>query len=158
MSGICIIGLGSPHGDDQIGWELLRQMEIESAAADSVRLRVCATLDGELLEFWRDALLAIIVDAVNGTGPPGTVRRFSLHPRDRATVPDAVRALSSHGLELPEFIELAHALGILPRRLLLFGVEVEACAPFGSLSSPLRAALPGLIQAIRAEIGAAGGQ
>ncbi len=156
MSGICIIGLGSPHGDDQIGWELVRLLESEAAVDESLRLRACATVGGELLEFWKGAQLAIIVDAVHGAGSPGTVQRISLHPQHDPSVPDTVRALSSHGIDLPELIELAEALGVLPRRLLLFGVEVSACAPFGSLSSPVRAALPGLAQAVRAEIGAAG--
>ncbi len=107
MSGICIIGLGSPHGDDQLGWELVRLLESEPAADESVRLRACATVGGELLDFWQDAELAITVDAVRGAGLPGTVRRICLHPLHDPSVPETVRALSSHGIDLPELIELA---------------------------------------------------
>ncbi len=156
MSGTCIIGLGSPHGDDRIGWELVRLLEGEAADGESLRLRSCATVGGELLEFWKNADLAIIVDAVRGTGPPGSLRRISLHPQPDPSVPESVRSLSSHGIDLPELIDLAEALGILPRRLLLYGVEINACTPFGPLSAPVHAALPELTRAVHAEIGAAG--
>ncbi len=155
MSGTCIIGLGSPHGDDRIGWEFVHLLENEVIADDALRLLTCATLGGDLLECWKHADLAIIIDAVRGAGAPGTVRRISLRPRHDPSVPETVRALSSHGIDLPELIDLAEALGALPRRLLLFGVEVNACTPFGSLSAPVRAALPGLTKAVQAEIAAA---
>jgi len=155
MSGICIIGLGSPHGDDRIGWELVRLLENEPAVHESLRLRACATVGGELLELWKDAELAIIVDAVRSAALPGTLQRLELHPRNDLAVMDTVQALTSHGLDLPELIELAEALDSLPQRLVLFGVEIAACAPFEPLSAQARAALPTLVQAIRAEVGAA---
>jgi hydrogenase maturation protease len=158
MTGICVIGLGSPHGDDRIGWELVRLLESEHGLDGSLRLRACATVGAELLEFWKGAELAVIVDAVRSAGLPGTVRRIVLHPQRDQSMPDALRALSSHGIDLPELIELGEALGILPRRLLLFGMEVGACAPFEPLSVPVRAALPGLAQAVHAEIAAAVGK
>ncbi len=158
MNGICIIGLGSPHGDDRIGWELVRLLESEPAVHESLRLRACATVGGELLEFWKDAELAIIVDAVRSAALPGTLRRLELHPRNDLAVMDTVQALTSHGLDLPELIELAEALDSLPQRLVLFGVEIAACAPFEPLSAQARAALPKLVQAVRAEIGMADSQ
>jgi hydrogenase maturation protease len=158
MSGICIIGLGSPHGDDQIGWELVRLLESEAAVDESLRLRACASVGGELLEFWKDAALVILVDAVRGTESPGAVSRISLLAPSDPSVPESVRALSSHGIDLPELIELAEALDVLPPRLLFFGVEVATCSPFSPLSSPVRAALPELARVVRAEIAAASGK
>ena len=156
MNGICVIGLGSPHGDDQIGWELVHMLERESLAVDDsaeLSLRACASVGGEILDLWRDAELAIIVDAVRSAAPPGTLRRLELHPQHDLSVLDTVQALTSHGLDLPDLIELAEALDLLPRRLVLFGVEIAACPPFEPLSAPVRAALPDLMRAVRAEIG-----
>ncbi len=153
MSGICIIGLGSPHGDDQIGWELVRLLESDSTVDGSWRLRACATAGGELLEFWKDAELAIIVDAVRSAAQPGTLRRLELRPRNDLSVMDTVQTLTSHGLDLPELIELAEALDSLPQRLVLFGVEIAACAAFEPLSAQVRAARPMLVRAVRAEVG-----
>lgn len=152
MSDVCVIGLGSPHGDDQIGWELVRLLGTQTGGATSLRLRGCASVSGELLEFWKGAELAIIVDAVRGAGVPGTVRRISLHPQPHRAVLESVQAVSSHGIDLPELIELAHALGALPQRLVLLGVEIETCAPFQPLSATVRAALPRLARAVSAEI------
>ncbi len=155
MSGICIIGLGSPHGDDQIGWELVRLLEGAVAVDESWQLHTCATVGGELLEFWKDAELAIIVDAVRGTAQPGTLHRLELHPQHDLSVQSTVQALTSHGLGLPELVELAKALDILPPRLVLLGVEIASCAPFEPLSAPVRAKLPDLVRSVRAEVGTA---
>lgn len=155
MKRICIIGLGSPHGDDQIGWELVRLLEGEETVHESLRLLACATVGWELLEFWKDAELAIIVDAVRSAAMPGTLQRLELHPRSDLSVLDTVQTLTSHGLDLPELIELAEALDSLPRRLVLIGVEIAACAPFEPLSAQVRAALPNLAHAVRDEVGTA---
>lgn len=153
MSGIRIIGLGSAHGDDRVGWELVRLLESEPSAAAAWRLRACATVGGELLEFWKDAELAIIVDAMRSAAPPGTLQCFELHPRNELSAVTAVQAVSSHGLDLPDLIELAEALDSLPRRLVLIGVEIAACAPFEPLSVQVRTALPDLVRAVRAVCG-----
>jgi len=150
MSGICIIGLGSPHGDDRIGWELVRLLEAEAPVDDSLQLHACATVGGDLLEFWKDAELAIIVDAMRSEAPPGTLQRFELHPRNELSAMATVQTVSSHGLDLPELIELAEALDRLPRRLVLIGVEIAACAPFEPLSVQAQATLPNLVRAVHA--------
>jgi len=160
MSDVCIIGLGSPHGDDQLGWELVRLLEnegVQSSVETPLRITACATLGGEVLECWKGADLAIIVDAVRGALPPGTVRHIILHPQHDLSEVDAVRTLTSHSIDLRALMDLAMALDEIPTRVVLIGVEVEACAPFESMSAPACAALPGLVRAVRAEISAFSG-
>ena len=152
MSGVCVIGLGLPQGDDQLGWELVRLLEKEVSVDESLRLFTCATPGGEVLECWKDAELAILVDAVRSDAPPGTVRRIALHPQPDLPELESVRTLTSHSLDLRELIALAAALDQLPPHVVLFGVEMGAYAPFEPLSATVCTALPGLAYAVRTEI------
>ncbi len=116
--GWTVAGLGSPHGDDALGWRVAR--------AVAARLGTEAVLaDGaaRLLPALAAARRALVVDAAAGL-PPGAVREVT---------PEALRRgapLSSHGLGLAEALAAARAAGGA-REVRVFGVGVdpEACRP-----------------------------
>ena len=69
-----IVGLGSPHGDDQLGWvaiDLLRPRLPAGTSAHKVRggLELIECLDGH------DA--AVVIDAASPAGRPGSIRSFT---------------------------------------------------------------------------------
>ena len=69
----------------------------------------------------------VVVDAVEARhGHPGTVH---MHRVGRAPLRRDPPALGSHGLGVAEAVELARALGRLPRRLTLVGVEARTFRP-----------------------------
>lgn len=80
-------------------------------------------LDGEparVVEAWDGATLAVVVDAVRTGAPAGTLHRI-----DPATHPvPATVDHSSHALGPGDAYELGRALGRLPERLVLIGIEV----------------------------------
>ena len=94
-TGWMVVGLGSPHGDDVLGWRV--------AGAVAARLGTEAVLaDGaaRLLPALAAARRALVVDAAAGL-PPGAVRELP---------PEALRRgapLSSHGLGLAEALAAA---------------------------------------------------
>lgn len=91
---------------------------------------------------------SIIVDAVVGPAPGCLVRI----PFDELTTrASEMRPVSSHQLPLPMVVGLAHALGAQPVGVFL-GVGVRSVALGEGLSEPVRAALPRLRAAIRAEV------
>ncbi|MBI3979656.1 MAG: hydrogenase maturation protease [Chloroflexi bacterium] len=61
---------------------------------------------------------AYVVDAVDGDVAPGTIVRLEVRQQPWG----GLRALSSHGLGLGEAVELGRALGMLPGRLVIYGV------------------------------------
>ncbi|MFY1671531.1 hydrogenase maturation protease [Plantactinospora sp. WMMB334] len=129
-----VIGIGNEfRRDDGVGpavVALLRGRDLPG-----VRLVDCDGETGRLLELWCDADLVILVDAVRTRQPrPGRIHRRSMH---HAAV--AGRPASSHGSDLGAAVELARALGRLPRLLLLYAVEA-ADTSFGVGLSPAVAA------------------
>jgi hydrogenase maturation protease len=58
---------------------------------------------------------------------------------------------STHAIDLRAAIELARALGKLPARLVIYGVEAEETGFGEGLSPACEAALHGLLQRIREE-------
>jgi hydrogenase maturation protease len=79
------------------------------------------------------------------------------HPGEWEKVPSGEGArhlFSSHGMDFFDLVELGGNLGFqMPEVVGIYGIEIENPVAFGeTLSPPLREKLPGLIQAIAADI------
>ena len=118
MGRAVVIGAGNAwRRDDGVGRRV----------AQCLRGRVPAAVDvvehsgeaSELLEAWRGAELAVVVDAVASGAAPGTVHR--LRP-DREPLPAELGA-STHGFGVAYAFELGRRLGRLPAALVVYGVE-----------------------------------
>jgi hydrogenase maturation protease len=91
----------------------------------------------------------LLIDACVSGAPPGTIHRFDV---SSASMPAVASAFSTHGFGLAPAIELARALGQLPRRTIVYaidGMSFEAGAP---LSPPVAAAVPEAVRRLHAEI------
>lgn len=114
-----VIGVGNSWaGDDAAGVLVARALQDEQLEEAEVVVH-----EGEptaLLDLWDDAALAIVVDAIEGAEPPGTVRCFEAAD---APLPSSFAGRSTHALTVAEAIELARRLGRLPGRLVVVGIE-----------------------------------
>lgn len=70
-----------------------------------------------LLDEWEEAPLAVVVDAIAEGGHPGRIRLVA--DPDLATA----TATSVHGISLDSVLRLGAALGWMPRRLVIVGIE-----------------------------------
>ena len=113
-----VIGLGSPFGDDRIGWQVVALLVEDSlpAGADAVS---CENPGRDLLPLLDGMPHVILVDALRGAGRPGEILRCTRD--DLAKAPDR---WSSHGLGVVDMLDLAASLGCLPARLEIIGIEV----------------------------------
>jgi hydrogenase maturation protease len=107
-----LVGVGNAaRGDDAAGLLVARRLggiELEGDAS-------------ALLELFDGVLEAIVIDAVRSGAPPGTIHRFDA---SEAPLPASVRSSSStHAVRISEAIELARALGRLPARVVVYGIE-----------------------------------
>ena len=144
-----VVGIGNPdRGDDAIG------PMVAARVAHLCLPGVDVVAEGEPLALV--GLLAghedvVVVDAARSRpGPPGTVHviRVGATPVLAGSAP----VLGSHGLGVVAAIELARALGRLPPRLTLIGVEarvVDVGAPMseealGCLDDAVRAVVAAL--------------
>lgn len=83
----------------------------------------CLEVSGEgaeLMDAWKSADHAVLVDAAQSGAAPGTVHRFDALAM---TVPSGLFHYSSHQFSVAEAIEMARILGRLPERMTVYGIE-----------------------------------
>ncbi len=137
------------RGDDSAGLEVARLLRGTLPAGVEITER-----EGEptaLIDGWEGVDALWIVDAVSSGSETGTVHR--LDASDRALPPDPFRA-STHHVSLAETVELARAIGRLPARTIVFGIEGGSFAVGGPLTSAVAAATAAVAEAIREEVAA----
>ena len=138
-----VIGVGNRwRGDDGIGPRTIEALaRMDDLDADLV------TLDGEparLVSAWHGRQLVVIVDAVVAGAAPGTVHVVT----DTSQLPDPIGGASSHGGGITEAVALGRALGQLPDRLVVIGVEPATVEHSEALSPPVAAAVDAVITAV----------
>jgi len=145
-----VVGIGSPHGDDRVGWrivELLQGRELRNTDVVAVQGGV------PLVECLRDCQTAILVDACRSGAAAGTISRLEW--------PDPRIALqhhrSTHGFDVASALDLAQRLDRLPPRVVVYGVEMQRCEPGAELSPEVDAVLANLVSRILSELGRNGG-
>lgn len=114
-----VIGVGNRYRrDDAAGLDVVARISADDRPDVGVFEH-----DGEpagLLDLWSDADVAYVVDAVRSGDPAGTVHRIEVGD---GAVPDRPRRDSTHAIGLGDAVELARALGRLPDRLVMIGIE-----------------------------------
>jgi hydrogenase maturation protease len=143
---VVVVGVGNPaRADDGVGPAVAAR--VAALGLPGVRVVVHAE-PLALLDELDGSGRVVVVDAVRGTGPPGLV-----HVRvvDRDGLPRSSPGLAgTHGFGVAEVVELARALGRMPERLVLVGVEAASFAHDRSLTTPVR---DGVAEAVRAVVG-----
>ncbi|MDQ6692977.1 MAG: hydrogenase maturation protease [Chloroflexota bacterium] len=119
---ITIIGVGDNYRqDDAVG--LAVAQELGEYALHSVRAVECNWESLSLIDAWEGADVAIVVDAVCSGTEPGTVHRFEAQDEP---LPSQLFRCATHDFSLADAVERARALGKLPPRLIVYGIEGSA--------------------------------
>jgi hydrogenase maturation protease len=116
---VVVLGVGNAHRhDDGVGVFVAQRVRREASNAVKVLDNMRDSVD--LMEAWEDAETVIVVDAVSSGAKPGTIYKIEVgeHP-----LPEILCRYSSHNLSIGEAIGLSRALGTLPPRLLICGIE-----------------------------------
>jgi hydrogenase maturation protease len=131
MPAALIVGVGQPlRRDDAAG--LAASRRLQAAAGPAVRIVTCESDCTALVDMFTGVDVAIIVDAMSSKRAPGTIHRFEAHA---GPLPTACSRSSTHAFGVAEAVELARALGQLPPRVIIFGIE-GADFGFGDGLSP----------------------
>lgn len=101
-----------------------------------------------LMEAWSGADSVVVVDAARGGASPGTVYRFDA---TTDSIPSGFLHYSTHAFGVAEAIELARALGTLPPRLVLYGIEGGSFEAGLGLTEQVGAAVERVVGRIRTE-------
>ncbi len=138
---IQIAGLGSPHGDDQAGWEIVRALEKRGPSQAMVHL---SRTPDDLLNWLDPAYPLVICDACRGAGPVGSIHRWQWPTAEL----DQVNWSGTHQIALPGVLLLAEELGQLPELVIIWGVEIAETVPGDVISSEVSAGVERAVESI----------
>ena len=138
-------------GDDAVGPIVLDRLE--GRLPESIALVESVGDATHLLDTWRDARLAVIVDAVVSGGVPGSIHRLE----GKEGFPSSWRSGSTHLIGLVEAIELGDAVGMMPDDLVIYGVEIGKVEAGVVLDPEIDAAADEVVEMVTAELAGVSG-
>jgi hydrogenase maturation protease len=146
-----VIALGqAAAGDDGVGLAVLERLR-ERGTPEGVEL-VRAPDDSALVTLLETPAAVVMLDAILGT-PPGEV--LELSPAELAH--RTARALSTHGMGVPEAVALARVLApdAVSPSIRVVAVTIEKPAHYApQLSAAVAAAVPRAVERVLALVGA----
>ena len=119
-----VVGIGSPHGDDQAGWLVIERLS--NQVSNDLNLRK-ATVPHNLID-WTDRCDALhIIDACDRGE---AVTRLELSDDSvLATIDELTRCQSSHHFGIAKVIELGRLLDKLPPRIVVWAIPGQNFGP-----------------------------
>jgi hydrogenase maturation protease len=146
---VLVIGVGNAYrGDDAVGLFVAQRIR-ELGLAGGVEVIEADGEGTELMEVWRDADLAILVDAVSSGASPGTIHRFDAIAEP---LPAGFFRLSTHAFGVAAAVELARELDRLPSRLIVYGIEGKEFSAGASFTKEVENAASRAVKRIVQEI------
>jgi hydrogenase maturation protease len=145
-----VVGFGNRwRGDDAVGLEVAARLE--GGLPDGVEVIVREGEPTGLIDTWDPGDEVWLVDAVSSGAAPGTVHRLDASERE---LPAEIFRASTHHLGVPEAVELARALGRLPRRVIVYGIEGADFDAGRGITPEVAAAAERVVEAVREEVAA----
>lgn len=146
---VLVMGFGNwNRGDDAVGLEVARRLR-------GMVPGHCSVLEVDRdplssLDQWDGVELAVIIDAVSSGATPGTIHKFEVSDQP---LPGRLTGTSTHAFGLRELIELARALGTLPRRMTVLAIEGRNFGVGADMSPECLASIGPAIEALLEETG-----
>jgi hydrogenase maturation protease len=148
MTRTVVIGVGNRmRGDDAAGVAVAERLRPRVPAG--VEVVACDEEPSRLMEAWEGAESVVLVDTVSSGAAPGTLHRFEAG--DEA-VPARTFRSSTHAIGIADTIELARALGRLPRRVRVYGIEAGGFATGAALTPAVESAVVFLVKDMLADL------
>lgn len=143
-----ILGIGSPSGDDQAGWLVVDALLAESVQpGEGLAIEKLDRPGATLIPHLENASWVILIDAMQGGGPAGSIRHF-----DHNDWPGYGGGLSSHGFGVLDALALARELRSLPPRLDVYGIEIGSAMPGEAPGAEVAAAARQLARCIATKL------
>ncbi|HET6922630.1 MAG TPA: hydrogenase maturation protease [Anaeromyxobacteraceae bacterium] len=152
---ILVLGIGNVlMGDDGVGPHAVKLLEAGWELPPGVAVVEAGTPGLDLTAFLHGVDAAVVVDAVRARGAaPGEIRRY---PREALLAGSPLPATSPHEPGLREALLTMEFAGEGPREVRLLGVVPARVEAGAGLSEAVRAAVPGLVEAVVAELASLG--
>lgn len=139
-------------GDDGLGITVLEALRDRWADDAGLALLDGGTWGMRVLPFVETARKLLVIDVIRDGRAPGTIVRL-----ERDELPRHLHMkLSPHQIDLGEVLALAELRGTLPAEAVALGIEPAVVELGHGLSPRVEAAIPALIEAVRAQLEAWG--
>jgi hydrogenase maturation protease len=135
---VLVIGIGNPYrSDDGVGPLIADQ--VMKMVPDQVDVRSGIKDGFSLIHLWQEYDQVYLIDAVSSGKIPGKFYRFNAltGPLPRKFFTN----YSTHSIDIPDTIALAGKLQMLPKKLIIYGVEGKDFTIGQGLSEEVRKAL-----------------
>ena len=150
---LLVLGLGNVLcGDDGLGVVAVHRLLRRYRPPDRVSVLDGGTLGLSLLPYLEDAREVILVDAIRGDGPPGSLVRLE----GEEVAPAVAGRLSPHQVGVADLLDGARWRDRYPERLILLGLVPQTLLLGVGRTPPVEAALPLLVEEVVAEAGRLG--
>jgi hydrogenase maturation protease len=142
-----IVGAGNTfRRDDGAGLAIASRLRgALGTSSGDIRVIVKEGDFASLLDDWQGADAVVIIDATSSGSVPGTIRRYDAHEQP---LPSTFSRSSTHSFGVAEAVELARALGRLPARVVVFGIEGRDFTPGEGLSPEVAAAIDEVVRRV----------
>jgi hydrogenase maturation protease len=148
MTRTVVIGVGNPlRGDDAAGVAVAERLR--PRVPDGVEVVACNEEPSRLMEAWEGADRVVLVDTVSSGAPPGTLHRFEA---GEEAVPARTFRSSTHAIGIADTIELARALGRLPHRVRVYGIEAGGFTTGAGLTPAVESAVAFLVKDVLTDL------
>jgi hydrogenase maturation protease len=148
---IKVLGIGSPFGDDQVGWKvadaLKQQISMHANIAPFVIIENHDRPGGRLIELMSEASTVFIIDAIKSNSEIGTIHRFKNND-----IFELENRLSTHNMGVSQALQLGKALNALPNNIILYGIEIDIIVLETTLSQQVESAIEQVAVQLKNEI------
>ncbi len=143
-----MIGLGNDFRHDDGAGPVAARL-VRTAIGEDVCVIEESGEGAALMDAWRGAETVILIDAVHSGAAPGTIHRLDAGAQP---IPSNFFHYSTHAFSIAEAVELARALGELPPRLIVHGIEGKDFTSGEGLSPEVATAVEQVVQTITSEL------
>ena len=143
-----IVGAGNAFRRDD-GAGLATARRLSGALPRDIRVLAKEGDFAALLDDWQGVDAVLVIDATASGTEPGTICRYEAHERP---LPSVFSRSSTHSFGVAEAIELARALGRLPARVIVFGIEGRDFTPGEGLSPDVDSAVNEVVKRVTQEV------
>lgn len=148
---IKILGIGSPFGDDRVGWmvadALQRAPEFQAYLDKTLIIKSLNRPHLSLLQEFDQTERVYLVDAMISGRELGAIKQFSLVDIDVDH-----ELISTHGFGVIQSLQMAKVLKALPEQLSLYGIEIKEIGREEALSPAVAIAASRLVGMLSLEI------
>ncbi len=165
-----IVGIGSPHGDDQAGWQAIELLQAESWTKSDLRK---AAVPHDLLDWLGGITELHIIDSCIGELNSLGAKRFALQKQPSSNAsqwrwipteqeakgnvthlerPLNLRSAGSHKIDVLTVLELAACLDRLPEQVVLWAIPGHRYNASDTMSEDCQVAIQQCVTSIRQEL------